>query len=79
MSVTKCVCFKTRFSDLLPRARAAGWTTVDDIATATGCGMGCRGCRPYLAAMLATGATCFQVKMDDQPPQPSAPDPWDPA
>jgi bacterioferritin-associated ferredoxin len=77
MAVTKCVCFRRRFAELLPFARANGWTTAGQIADATGCGTGCGGCRPYLAAMLATGATAFRVRIDDQPPVPCEPDPWD--
>lgn len=79
MAVTKCVCFNRRFADLLPQARAAGWTTIAAIATHTGCGTGCGGCRRYLAAMLATGHTSFAVCMDDQPPRPAAPEPWEEA
>jgi len=76
MAVTRCVCFHTRFADLLPLARAGGWSLAD-IAKATGCGTGCGGCRPYLAQMLASGATCFRVTMDGSPPQACARDPWD--
>jgi bacterioferritin-associated ferredoxin len=77
MSVTRCVCFHQRFAELLPRARAEGWTTLAEIAAATGCGSGCGGCRPYLAAMLVTGATRFRVAMDGGAPEPCPPDPWD--
>jgi NAD(P)H-nitrite reductase large subunit len=77
MSVTKCVCYNRRFTELLPLACAQGWRTTTDISAATGCGTGCGGCRPYLEAMLATGATAFKVKQDDQPPQPCQPNPWD--
>ena len=77
MAVTRCVCFKKRFADLLPLVRARGWTTLDEIGRATGCGTGCRGCRPYLAQMLVSGATCFRVTMDGLPPEPCAKDPWD--
>ena len=77
MAVTRCVCFRQRFADLLPLVRRSGWTTLDEISRGTGCGSGCRGCRPYLAQMLATGATCFRVAMDGEPPQPCPPDPWD--
>jgi NAD(P)H-nitrite reductase large subunit len=74
MAVTRCVCFKTLFSDLLPLARRNGWTTVRQIGDATGCGTGCGSCRPYLAAMLDTGATSFHVRMDDAPPVPCPPE-----
>jgi len=77
MAVTRCVCFKRRFADLLPLARRRGWSSLAEIAAGTGCGSGCGGCRPYLAQMLATGATCFRVAMDGEPPQACARDPWD--
>lgn len=78
MAVTRCVCFKTSFAELLPKARAAGITDVDDIRSHFGCGSGCGGCRPYLEAMLETGATCFAVRNDrDEKPVPSEPEPWD--
>ena len=77
MPVTRCVCFRGTFRALLARARAEGWTTVAEIGAATGCGSGCGGCRPYLAAMLATGATTFAVRSGDGPPVPCAPEPWD--
>ena len=79
MSVTRCVCFRRTFAELLPLARANGWTDVAQVTMATGCGSGCGGCRRYLAAMLTTGATRFRVCMDDGPPEPCARDPWDPA
>ena len=45
--VTMCVCRRQLFADLLPRARAAGWT-LSDLVRETGCGAGCGLCRPYL-------------------------------
>jgi len=77
MSVTRCVCFKKRFTDLLPLVRREGWTTLGQIALGTGCGTGCGGCQPYLAQMLATGATRFRVAIDGSPPQPCPRDGWD--
>ena len=53
-----CICRSTAFEDLLPRARAHGWT-LDDIMRETGCGAGCGLCRPYLRRMLRTGETVF--------------------
>ena len=76
MAVTRCVCFRRAFRDLLPLARRNGWTTVAEVTEATGCGSGCGGCRRYLEAMLATGHTVFRVRMDDGPPQPCPLDPW---
>lgn len=78
MAVTRCVCFRRSFADLARLAARRGWTTVDQVAAATGCTTGCGGCRPYVAAMLATGATCFAVKAPGAArPQPCPPDPWD--
>jgi bacterioferritin-associated ferredoxin len=67
--VTRCVCMRTPFDRLLPIARAHGW----DLATLvreTGCGNQCGMCRPYLAAMLQTGATRFTAPVPDLPPRP---------
>jgi bacterioferritin-associated ferredoxin len=78
MAVTRCVCYQKTFRELLVLARANGWTTAAQISLETGCGLGCGGCRPYLQAVLDTGATCFAVRTDDQqPPRPCKPEPWD--
>jgi len=53
-----CVCRRIAFEELLPRARAGGWTLAD-VMRETGCGAGCGLCRPYLRRMLATGETAF--------------------
>ncbi len=78
MAVTRCVCFQKTFRELLAQARANGWTTAAEISLETSCGLGCGGCRPYLQAVLDTGATCFAVRTDDvSPPRPCKPEPWD--
>ena len=77
MSVTRCVCARRTFADLGEAARTAGWTTVEQIAATTGAGAGCRSCRPYLAAMLATGCTRFAVADPGTTPRPCAREPWD--
>lgn len=77
MAVTRCVCYRRTFAELLAESRRNGWKTVAQIGLGTGCGLGCGGCRPYLQAMLDTGATCFSVREGDQPPRPCAPEPWD--
>ena len=56
--ISRCVCRNVEFSELLPRARAAGWS-LDDLVRDTGCGGQCRLCRPYLTRMLRTGETEF--------------------
>jgi bacterioferritin-associated ferredoxin len=58
MLIDRCICRSTVFSDLLPRARAEGWT-LDDLMRQTGCGAQCGLCRPYLRRMLRTGQTGF--------------------
>jgi bacterioferritin-associated ferredoxin len=56
--VNRCLCRNLLFSELLPRARAAGWSLLD-LMSETGCGAQCGLCRPYLRRMLRTGETAF--------------------
>lgn len=77
MAVTRCVCFQKTFRDVLAVARENGWSTAAEVSLNMRCGLGCGGCRPYLQALLDTGATCFAVRVDDQPPKPCKPEPWD--
>lgn len=56
--VSRCICRGVPFDELLPQARAAGWSLVDLIRE-TGCGGQCGLCRPYLSRMLSTGETEF--------------------
>ena len=56
--VSRCICRNVPFDDLLPRARAAGWT-LTNLIRETGCGGQCGLCRPYLREMLRTGQTAF--------------------
>ncbi len=65
--VRACMCYPHTFAELSARARAYGWTSVDDITRDVGCGGGCGLCRPYLARMLQTGETAFAVL---PPPKP---------
>ncbi|MFN2315464.1 MAG: (2Fe-2S)-binding protein [Gemmatimonadales bacterium] len=58
LRITMCVCKQREFAELLPLARANGWG-LEALATATGCGLQCGLCRPYLRRMLATGETVF--------------------
>ncbi len=77
MAVTRCVCFRMTFREVLTQARAHGWTSVEEVGDNLGCGTGCGGCRPYLVQVLATGNTTYRVRTDDRPPQPCTPEPWD--
>jgi bacterioferritin-associated ferredoxin len=58
MLISRCICRNVEFSELLPRARAAGWSLLDLVGQ-TGCGGQCGLCRPYLSRMLRTGETEF--------------------
>ena len=75
MSVTRCVCHQQTFADLKRLCKVNGWSTVGEISFETKCGLGCGACRPYLAAMLDTGAVSFTVADPGQKPKPTALDP----
>lgn len=64
--IDRCICRGVPFAELLPRARAGGWT-LDDLIRETGCGGQCGLCRPYLRRMLATGETVFSEILTDRP------------
>ena len=66
LAIDRCVCRGAPFAELLPRARAAGWTLADLIRE-TGCGGQCGLCRPYLRRMLATGETVFSEILTEPP------------
>ena len=56
--VSRCICMRMPFDQLLPLARAGGWDLAD-VMRETGCGAQCGLCRPYLRRMLRTGQTAF--------------------
>lgn len=58
LRIDRCVCRRTLFADLLPRAREAGWS-LDELLQETGCGDQCGLCLPYLRQMLHDGTTVF--------------------
>ena len=60
--VRACLCYPHSFEELKRLAQENGWTTVEEITQALGCGSGCGLCRPYLAKMLETGETAFAVQ-----------------
>jgi bacterioferritin-associated ferredoxin len=59
--VQSCLCFPHTFAEVKAEAEREGWTTVEEITEALGCGGGCGLCRPYLEQMLQTGETAFAV------------------
>lgn len=63
LRIDRCVCQGVLFADLLPQARAAGWT-LEAIGRETGCGAQCGLCRPYLHRMLADGLTVFHELLE---------------
>jgi bacterioferritin-associated ferredoxin len=67
VTVSMCVCRGLPFSQLLPRARSAGWD-LDALMRETGCGAQCGLCRPYLRRMLATGEIAFHELLVDERP-----------
>ena len=65
ISITRCICQRRNFADLLPLARENGW----DLAALmenTGCGAQCGLCRPYLRRMIETAETVFhEILVED--------------
>lgn len=59
--VRACLCYPHSFTELQRLAEQNGWQTVADITAAVGCGGGCGLCGPYLARMLTTGETAFDI------------------
>jgi bacterioferritin-associated ferredoxin len=77
VSVTRCVCHRRTFAELKHLAHEQGWQTVAEISLETSCGLGCGACRPYLQAMLDTGATAFTLAQGGAKPLPTTPAPWE--
>ncbi len=59
--VRACLCYPHSFAELKRLAEQNHWQTVADITAAVGCGSGCGLCRLYLARMLETGETEFDI------------------
>ena len=66
ITIDRCICQRTTFAQLLPRARSAQWT-LEDLIRETGCGGQCGLCRPYLRRMLQTGETVFHEIIEAEP------------
>ena len=64
MVVTHCICANLSFAELLRLARERGWNFAE-LTEQTGATRGCGMCTPYVARMLRTGETSFDV-MDVQ-------------
>lgn len=64
LTIDRCVCLNRLFSDLLPEARARGFSLAE-LSRRTGCGDRCGLCRPYLRRMLSTGETVFHQIIAD--------------
>ena len=58
LTINRCLCEKKRFADVVPGARAAGWSLLE-LMRQTGCGTHCGLCRPYLRRALKTGEIEF--------------------
>jgi bacterioferritin-associated ferredoxin len=65
LEITRCVCMRRPFADLLPLAREEGWDLAQ-LVDETGCGDQCGLCRPYLRRMLATGETVFHQVLTEE-------------
>ena len=65
--VSRCICMRFPFTELLPLARAEGWD-LGALMRETGCGDQCGLGRPYLRRMLRTGETEFRelLSVDDE-------------
>ena len=63
--VRACLCYPNHFADIQAMAQAEGWSTVRQITENLGCGSGCGLCAPYLAKMLRTGETEFEIMSPD--------------
>lgn len=59
--VRACLCYPHSFTELKRLAEQNAWQTVSEITAAVGCGGGCGLCGPYLARMLETGETSFDL------------------
>ena len=62
--VSRCICMRFPFEQLLPLARAEGWDLAA-VVRETGCGGQCGLCRPYLRRMLRTGETEFRELLSE--------------
>ena len=55
LRLLRCTCSGKPLGSLLTQIRDENLQTVAEVAAATGCGLQCGACRPYIARMLETG------------------------
>jgi len=59
--VTKCICFDTTFLEIKMKAKEKNCVTIQDVQQHLLFGQKCKLCHPYIARMLETGETKFDV------------------
>ncbi len=62
--ITRCVCFRRSFVELKRIAAARGVRTVEALQQYVLFGRSCMMCLPYVARMLETGETEFDVEVE---------------
>lgn len=58
LHIDRCVCMDCTFEELKELAAKRG-LDFRGLSRATGCGMGCGLCTPYIKVMISTGQTVF--------------------
>ncbi len=61
MPISRCICHKITFEELLRIAREKGLKTVEELQSENLGSTQCKLCEPYLKLMLETGRTSFPV------------------
>jgi bacterioferritin-associated ferredoxin len=59
--IRACICYPHTFAELKTLAQRNGWSHLEEITAALGCGSGCGLCCPYIVRMLETGEVAFAV------------------
>jgi len=62
MPVSRCVCFRVSFEELLEKAHELDISDVGELRKHIPFGMSCRYCVPYVDEALKTGRTRLPVK-----------------
>ena len=58
--VTKCVCHKKSFRDIIDFAQSNGLHSVEDLREEQYCSTKCKMCEPYIETALQTGEVSFK-------------------